>query len=96
MTAHTPNEPKNRALAASLQELKNSSAWRTLSGELEAVRDRLDARLLGVSPSEVDNTLRYTRHDLEREMRRMISNFLELPDDIIFRLQMEERTMPEV
>lgn len=78
---------KRQESAKALRELRDHHAWGVVHAELSAIRDALDRRLLSLPLSQTDNTLRYTRHDLERETRRVISNFLELPEDLLARFE---------
>ncbi|HRI36639.1 MAG TPA: hypothetical protein PK765_06335 [bacterium] len=81
------DKKRRETLARQLRDLQSHEGWKLLESELTTIRDTLDRRILCLPLSQTDNALRYTRHDLERETRRIISNFIELPDDLLVRLE---------
>jgi hypothetical protein len=83
----TDDKKRRETLARQIRELRGQPGWQALESELAAIRDALDRKILTTSLAHVDNALRYTRADLEREIRRVISNFIELPDDLVARLE---------
>ena len=62
-----------------LRQLKQLWAYQILKSELEQLKNNIEEDLFEVK----DNTLVYTGQDLNREIRKIIKMFIELPDDII-------------
>lgn len=69
------------------QELKKSDGWKVLEKELERAIQVLENRILNQPLEQADHTPRYTKTDLEREVRKILKMLAELPENILRNLQ---------
>ena len=93
-----PQKKPSEALARAVHEVRSTAGWQILRSELERIQSRLESEILDAPLQTVDNTCRYTRLDLLREMRRLVHNFIELPDDMVGLLEgtFEEHVLSDV
>ncbi len=89
MTTHPDDQHSRRkkALVGALREMQTTDGWKLLTDELSKIRASIETRILDTPQGDIDNTLRYTKHDLIRETRRIVKNFMELPDDMVEQLE---------
>ena len=80
-----PNEKTLFAVYA--RELRESEGWKVLAKELERTVQALENRILNRPTEQADNTVKYTRTDLEREVRRILLTVLQLPETLTRNLE---------
>ena len=76
------HQSHKKALVAAIREVQATKGWLYMYDELWKIKSIIEARILDMPVREIDNTPRYTELDILRERRRIVRNFIDLPEDL--------------